>query len=51
MNDYIENAKRLLVHYFKVVDTENKLDCDCYNEIEGIIDDLVHGIKEELKEN
>lgn len=49
MNKKIENAKRLLLHYFKVLDVDNKLDSDCQIEIEGIIDDLVIGIKEELK--
>lgn len=46
--NYIDNVKRILCYYFKVLDVDNKLDSDCYAEIEGIIDDLVIGIKEDI---
>lgn len=46
--DKIENAKKMLCYYFQLLDTEHKLDSDCYAEIEGIVDDIIEGIKEEI---
>jgi hypothetical protein len=47
----INDAKRLLCHYFKVLDTEHKLNSDCYAEIEDIVDDIAEGIKEDILSN
>lgn len=50
MNNQIENAKRLLWHYFKVIADKSGvfLDSDCRVEIEGIVDDIVDGVLDKV---
>lgn len=50
MNRQIESAKRLLWHYFKVIADKSgvALGCDCQVEIEGIVDDIVDGVLDEI---
>ncbi len=50
MNNQIENAKKLLWHYFKVVADKSGvvLDNDCRVEIEGIVDDIADGVLDEI---
>lgn len=47
--DKIENAKSILWYYFELIARKSGtiFDCDSRAEIEGIIDDIVDGIKED----
>lgn len=47
MNNKIENAKRTLWHYFSLIAQKSGLQLggDCRTEIEGIVENIVEGIK------
>lgn len=51
-NRYLKDAKKLLVHYFEVLFEKQgvRFDSDNRAEIEDIVDNIVWGILEELRE-